>query len=99
MDISNEHRLTEVEERSKANQRRIDNLEKRQSNLEELTGTVKALAIKEENVEKMVTDIKDDVRELTNKPAKRWEGVVDKVIFTIIGAIVGYIMVKLGLGV
>lgn len=99
MEIKFEHRLTEVEDRSKANQRRIEDLEKRQDNLEELTSTVKVLAIKEENVEKTVSEIKDDVKTLTSKPAKRWDGFIDKIIFTIVGAIVGYMMVKLGLGV
>ena len=96
MEITNEHRLTEVEERSKANQRRIDILEKRQDNLEELTVTVRTLALKEENVEKTVTEIKDDVKELTNKPAKRWEGIVDKIILTIAAAIAGFVLAHFG---
>ena len=97
MEISNEHRLTEVEERSKSNQRRIDTLEKRQDNLEELTVTVRTLALKEENVEKTVTEIKDDVKELTNKPAKRWDGLIDKIILTIAAAIVGFVLAHFGL--
>lgn len=99
MEIKFEHRLTEVEERSKSNQHRIDDLETRQNNLEELTSTVKVLAVREENVENTVNEIKNDVKDLTNKPAKRWEGLVEKAICTAIGGIVGYVMVKLGLGV
>ena len=45
MEISNEHRLTEVEERSKSNQRRIEELETRQDNLEDLTGQKNGLLI------------------------------------------------------
>ena len=98
MEINNEHRLTEVEERSKSNQHRIESLEKRQSNLEELTVTVKGLAIKEENIENTVKEIKDDVKDLTNKPAKRWDGVVDKGISAVVGGLIAYVLFKLGLG-
>lgn len=92
-----EHRLTEVEERAKSNQHRIEDIEKRQDNLEELTATVQVLATKEANVEETVTEIKNDVKELTNKPIKRWDGIVDKIIFTIVAAIVGFVLGKFGL--
>ena len=96
MEIQFEHRLTEVEERSRSNQRRIDDIEKRQDNLEELTATVQVLATKEANVEKTVTEIKSDVKELTGKPAKRWDGVVDKIIYSVVAAIAGFILAKFG---
>lgn len=98
MDLAHEKRLTEVEDRAKSNSRRLDDMEKRQDNLDELVGTVKVLAVREENVENDVKEIKSDVKSLTNKPAQKWEGFVDKVFFTIVGAIVGFILVKLGLG-
>ncbi len=97
MDINIEHRLTEVEDRSKSNQRRIEYLEQRQDNLEELTATVKGLAIKEENIEKTVDEIKGDVKNLTGKPGKRWDSLVEKVIAAIVLAFVGYMIAKLGL--
>ena len=97
MENNFEHRLTEVEERAKSNQHRIEDIEKRQDNLEELTATVQVLATKEANVEETVTEIKNDVKELTNKPIKRWDGIVDKIIFTIVAAIVGFVLGKFGL--
>lgn len=97
MEITNEHRLTEVEERSKTNQRRIDSLEKRQDNLEELTVTVKGLAIREENVENTVNEIKSDVKELSSKPAKRWDSLVMQAIGLIVAAVAGFIFAKIGL--
>ena len=97
MDFEHEKRLTEIEERSKSNSHRIDSLEKRQDNLDELVGTVKALAVREENVETDVKEIKTDVKTLTNKSAKRWDSLVDKIILTIAAAIVGFILAKFGL--
>lgn len=95
--LEHERRLTEVEARSKSNSKRLDEMEKRQDDLEELTSTVKVLAIREENVENDVKEIKSDVKTLTEKPVKRWDGIVDKIIMTVIGAIIGFIFSKLGM--
>ena len=92
-----EHRLTEVEERVKSNTKSINELEKRQDDLDELVSTVKVLAVREENVESDVKEIKSDVKSLTNKPAKRWDSVVDKIIMIIVSAVVGYILAHVGL--
>lgn len=92
-----EHRITEVEARSKSNQHRLEDLEKRQDNLDELVGTVKELAVREENVESVVKEIKSDVKSLTNKPGQRWDGLVDKIIMTVAAAFVAYILTRIGL--
>lgn len=97
MEVKIEHRLTAVEDRSESNERRIEDLEKRQDNLEDLTVTVKCLALKEEAVENTVNEIKEDVKTLTGKPAKRWDSLIDKIIFTAVGIIVGFILFKIGI--
>jgi hypothetical protein len=97
MDLEHEKRLTEVESRTKSNAHRLDEVERRQDNLDELVGTVKVLAVREEQVETDVKEIKSDVKSLTNKPAKRWDGLVDKIITTIVGIIVGLIFAKIGM--
>lgn len=97
MDFEHEKRLTEVEERSKSNSHRIDDLEKRQDNLDELVGTVKVLAVREENVETDVKEIKDDVKTLTGKSGKRWDSIIDHIIIMVVAAIVGFALAKIGL--
>lgn len=97
MDLTHEQRLTEVEARSKSNSHRIDDLEKRQDNLDELVSTVKVLAVREENVETDVKEIKSDVKSLTEKPAKRWETIVSTIITTVVAAIVGFMLARLGM--
>ena len=57
---------------------------------------MKVLAVREENVESTVKEIKSDVKFLTSKPAKRWDSIVDKIIITIVAAIVGFILAKIG---
>ena len=96
MDFEHEKRLTEIEERSKSNSHRIDLLEKRQDNLDELVGTVKVLAVREENVETDVKEIKSDVKSLTGKSGKLWDGMVEKIIMIIVAAVVGFILAKIG---
>lgn len=96
MQLDNEHRLTAVEERSKSNTRRIDDLEKRQDNLDDLVSTVKVLVLREENVEKDVKEIKTDVKNLAEKPAKRWDGLVDKIILTVAAAVIGFVLAHFG---
>ena len=89
MDFEHEKRLTEIEERSKSNSHRIDSLEKRQDNLDELVGTVKVLAVREENVE-------SDVKSLTGKSGKLWDGMVEKIIMLVVAAVIGFILAKIG---
>ena len=91
-----EHRLTEVEERSKSNTYRLAEVEKRQDNLDDLVSTVKVLAVREENVENDVKEIKSDVKSLTGKPAKKWDNLVNQVISIIVAGVVGFILAKFG---
>lgn len=92
-----EHRLTEVEERSKSNAQRLSEMEKRQDDLDELVSTVKVLAVREENVENDVKEIKADVKSLTSKPGQRWDSLVDKIIWAVAGAVLAYILARVGL--
>ena len=89
-------RLTKLEERSKSNSHRLDGLEARMTSNEELVTSVALLAQKQETIEGDVKEIKSTVKSLADKPGKRWESVVDKVLITVIGAIVLYMMVRLG---
>ena len=97
MDFEHERRLTEVESRSKSNTKRLDEVEKRQDNLDDLVGTVKVLADREKRVESDVSEIKDDVKSIKDKPGKRWDGLVDKIILAIAAAVVGFCLSKIGL--
>lgn len=97
MDMEHERRLTEVEDRAVSNQRRIAKLEERQDNLDELVGTVKVLAVREENVESDVKEIKKDVKSLTDKPGQRWEALITQIIAVVVAAVVGFLLAKVGL--
>ncbi len=95
--IDYEHRLTVVEDRAKSNTHRLDEMEKRQDDLDDLVSTVKVLAVREENVETDVKEIKKDVKTLTNKPAQKWDKLVETILVVIVSAVVGFLLAKLGL--
>lgn len=92
-----EHRLTAVEDRAASNTKRLNEMEERQDNLETLATSVAVLANREEQVEKDVKEIKADVKSLTAKPGKRWEAIVDKVLWAIVGAVIVFLLSKVGL--
>lgn len=88
----------ENEQRCKSNTHRIDQLEKQQENLEKLISAVAVIADKQTRLEADVGDIKKDIKTLAEKPAKRWDSIVDKIISAIIAAIMGYALARIGLG-
>lgn len=91
------HRVsTEANDRSKSNTHRINRLEERQDNLDKLVSSVSVMAEKQERMEGDIGEIKTDVKSLAEKPAKRWESVVDKVLMVLVGAIAAYAIAKLG---
>lgn len=91
-----EHRLTEVESRSKSNSHRLEDLEKRQDDLDELVGVVKVLAVREEAVENEVKEVKTDVKSLLGKSGKKWDDLVDRIIWAVAAAIVGFLLAHFG---
>ena len=88
----------ENEQRSKSNAHRIDKLEEQQKQLSDLVSAVAVLAERQNQIGDDVNSIKCEIKVLAEKPAKRWDGVVDKIISAIIAAIMGYALARIGLG-
>jgi len=97
MDLDHERRLTEVESRAKSNTKRLDDVERRQNDLDELVSSVSALATKQECMEGDVKEIKADVKTLAAKPGKRWEALADKVIWSVAAAVIAFLLGRMGL--
>lgn len=58
-----------------------------------------SVALIEERMNQIKADteeIKEAVQEMKDKPAKRWDGAIDKVICTVIGVVVGFLLKKAG---
>lgn len=90
-------KLAEVDQRSKSNSHRIDALEKRQDNLDELVQSVAVMANEQEHIKTDVGVIKSDVKSLTEKPVKLWENLVEKLLWLIVGGVAAYFLSKIGI--
>ena len=72
-------------------------MEKRQDDLEVLASSVSALAAREERVESDVKEIKADVKTLAGKPGKRWDAIVDKIVWAVLAALIAFMLGRIGL--
>ena len=90
-------KYAEMEARGKSNTHRLDALEKNQKALNELTTSVKVLATEQSTMKTDIGEIKTGLKTLTDKPAKRWEAIVDKAIWLVVGALIAFVLAQLGL--
>lgn len=91
-------RLTAVEQRSKSNSHRLEMLEKHTDALNTLATSVAVMAERVETTGDKVDSLCADVQELKSEPGKRWKLVVEKVIYIVVAAVMGFILARLGLG-
>ncbi len=89
--------LKEVEDRSKGNTRRIESLENKVDNLADVVGVLQAMQKDLEHLSKDVTETRADVKEMKEKPAKRWDALVEKILWGVVGAVLTFILAKGGL--
>ena len=70
---------------------RMDDVEKDQKALNELTASVRELAADQGNMKEDIREIKTDVKGLTSIPGKRWESLVDKLLAAAAGAVIAWL--------
>lgn len=92
-----EHRLTEVEDRSKSNTKRLDKLEESTEAINRLATSMEVMAEKQDRVADTVDKLDGKVTALEKKPAKRYDDLVDKVSWAVIAAIIAFILGRFGL--
>lgn len=85
-------RLSSGESSIKSAHHRIDDVEKKQDNLAELVSSVKIVADRQARVEDDVVEIKTDVKELKEKPIKRYDTVITAILTGLATGIVGYLL-------
>ena len=88
-------KLAEVDARSKSNTHRLDEMDEKVDTLNRLATAVEVMATEQKHQTETMAEIKEDVTALgtkvdaiEKKPAKRWDGMVDKVLYGLVGAIV-----------
>lgn len=90
--------LADIQQRTHSNTRRIEVLEKGQADLNQLVTSVALIAQKQEQMEHGIDEIRGDVRTLLQKPARRWESIVEIVFKVVLTALITTALIKLGIG-
>ena len=98
MDLEHEQRLTAVEERSKSNSHRLDKVEASTAAINRLATSMEVMASRQEQVADTVDRLDGKVTALEGKPGKRWDGFVEKLIWAVAAATVGFVLAQIGLG-
>lgn len=88
-------KLVEVDARSKSNTHRLDKMEEEFEALNKLATAMEVMANEQKHIAETITTMEDnldtlkrEVKTIEEKPAKRWDGMVDKVLYGLVGAIV-----------
>lgn len=84
-------KLAELEARGKSNSHRLDKVEACQTEISELVTAMSVVKNEQTHIKSDVVEIKEDVKVLTNKSAKRWDGIVEKLIWFVISGVAGYL--------
>lgn len=90
-------KLQETTDRSIRNEGRIKKLEGENAVLHQLATSVAVMAEQMKTMNASVSTLTNEVEELKEKPAKRWEDIVSKVILVVISALVAFLLGKFGL--
>lgn len=90
-------KLQETTDRSLRNEGRIKKLEEENGTLHSLATSVAVMAEQMKQMNKSVTTLTSEVEEMKDKPGKRWDALIDKIIWGIAGAVLAYFLAKIGL--
>ena len=84
--------IARMEEQIKSLDRRMGNLEKLTESVQTLALSVQELATKQTSTEHDVEALTNEVAEIRDKPAKRWDAIVAALIAGIVGAGIGHFL-------
>ena len=90
-------KLQETIDRSLRNEGRIKKLETEHEVLHELATSVAVMAQRMETMNQNVTTLTNKVEEIEKKPAKRFDDIVDKIVWAVLGAFVAFLLNSIGL--
>ena len=86
-----------TDDRSIRNEGRIKKLEEESAVLHKLATSVAVMAEQLKTMNASVTTLTNEVEELREKPGKRWDGLVDKIVWAVAAALLGYVFANIGL--
>ena len=90
-----EFRLAALEEDSRRNQQTHKEFFAR---FEKMSTEYTRIDAQYANILTTLAELKTSVEELRSKPGRRWDGIVDKLIWAVLAAVLGFLMARMGLG-
>ena len=90
-------KLEAVDQRSRSNTHRIDDLERDHEALNRLATAVEVMATKQDVMSESVDRLSGKVEALEAEPGQRWKFVVEKAIYFVVAALVGFVLARFGL--
>ena len=90
-------KLQETTDRSLRNEGRIKKLEGEHETLQQLATSVAVMAEQMKTMNTNVNSLACKVEHLEEKPGKRWDAIVDKMIWAVLAAIVAFVLGRIGL--
>lgn len=93
-EIAREHQ--QILDLAKSNKRRIDCLEEEQKELRTLTSAVSQMVTEQKNMRDDLAEMKGDLKQIKEKPAKRWDAFAEKIIMLITAAVVTFMLGRIG---
>ena len=90
-------KLQETTDRSLRNEGRIKKLEGEHETLQQLATSVAVMAEQMKTMNTNVNSLACKVEHLEEKPGKRWDAIVEKLVWACIAAVVAYVLGNMGL--
>ena len=77
--------------------KRLDEQANTSTQINELARSIDRMTITQQGVVEQLGNHEKRLEAIEQKPAKRWDGIVDKIIMVILGAALAYVLAKVGL--
>ena len=97
MDKNETKWITEIEQRSKSNSKRLDEVEKSVDELKKTYSIMEKMDLRVGNIEKAVGTINGKLDKQSEEKGMKWDKLVDYLFYFIIALLLGLLVHKLGL--
>lgn len=99
-----ESRLTALEQRCKSNGHRLEQVERQQEAIHSLAASLQVMAAEQKHQTEAINTVRESVSRLDGKvdalemkPARRWDGLMDKLFWGVAGAVLAFLLARAGL--
>jgi predicted nucleic acid-binding Zn-ribbon protein len=85
-------KLAELEQQLSSAQQRIEGLERGQEAITRLATAVEVLTVKQDDINRNVSRLSEKLDTLEQRPARRWDSLLDKILLLLAGAFVTFLL-------